>query len=769
MMRSLATATTASATKPASTRRPLSDVAEHVAGERQTRPWRTAILLAAIASFLWLAVSVATIYLLVRYLPPTEVTLVGLGGIAAGITAPLTAIWLVALMLARAAPGETRTALNRIAAAEAHFSEVTARTRREIDAIDGVLTAVAARVEDVRQTLATQAESLVDAAGYLELRTAAISGTLGRDKSAILALLEQLSIGSTAANAELANVINTLPLAQQQALAIQALIGDSAASARTQISEVDLLLGSVAGRHEDLKARAEVSADQLRATLAAINAESTATAEQFGAQSARLETSVDAAMTRASDALDAARKAVDIQVEAVVTATGQAKAILTDLGQTTARTVNDQLAVMATEAERLTAELVRHEALSGDLVESYGRSFGVLDAKLSNAAQSSVAIFDGLSLRLQEFLTQVHGLSSPLEASADQTRALETAVAAMHDSITASVVTLSSTLPDSLAATGSAVDGVRASVDALGSEIDATSSKAAAVAQPVESSRSAIAAAADALSQQRDGLDTLMSTITARLTTANKLVGEIEQGTDAAALAATTKLLEALVRARDVAAQAEGAMREALDRAILDSRTSLAAAGDAAMRTSFTDPVIRQLSQLTAASEASADAARGAGERLSRQMLAVLETATLVETRIQEADVRLEDASRQDMSRRATLLIDALNSASIDIAKALAIDVSDSSWTAYLRGDRSIFTRRSVKLLDRGTAKAIVRQYETEPEFRDSVRRYVNDFEQLMRSVAGEREASSLQITLLASDTGKLYVALAQALERIRN
>ena len=769
MMRSLATANSASAAKPSSSRRPLVDVAEDVAGERQTRPWRTAILLAAIASFLWLAVSVATIYLLVRYLPPTEVTLVGLGGIAAGITAPLTAIWLVALILARAAPGETRTALNRIAEAEAHFGEVTARTRREIDAIDGVLTAVAVRVEEVRQTLATQAESLVDATGYLEQRTAAISGTLGRDKSSILALLEQLSLGSTAANTELAKVMDRLPQAQQQALAIQMLIGESAAGARTQIGEVNLLLGNVAAQHEDLKARAEVSADQLRATLAAINAESTATAEQFGAQSARLETSVDAAMSRASDALDAARKAIDIQVEAVLTATGQAKAILTDLGQATAQSVNDQLSVMATEAERLTSELVRHEALSGDLVESYGRSFGVLDAKLGNAAHSSVAIFDGLSLRLQEFLSQVHGLSRPLEASADHTRTLETAITAMRDSIAASVVTLSSTLPDSLAATGSAVDGVRASVGALGTEIDATSTKAAAVALPVESSRSAIAAAAEALSEQRNGLETLMSTITTRLVTANQLVGEIEHGTDAAALAATTKLLEALVRARDVAAQAEGAMREALDRAIVDSKSSLAAASDAAMRSSFTEPVIRQLSQLTAASEASADAARGAGERLSRQMLSVLETATLVESRIQEVDVRLEDAARQDMSRRATLLIDALNSASIDIAKALSIDVSDSSWTAYLRGDRSIFTRRSVKLLDRGTAKAIIRQYETEPEFRDSVRRYVNDFEQLMRSVTATGEARSLQITLLASDTGKLYVALAQALERIRS
>ncbi len=769
-MRSLATVSTADAAKAVSraARRSMVDAADETADARQRPAGRTVILLAAAASLVWLAVAVATIYLLVRYLPPTQITLVGLGGIAAGVTAPLTAIWLIALMFARAAPGETRAAMFRIAEAEAHFNEVTSRTRLELDAIDRVLDAVSGRVDEVRASLASQADALMDATGYLEQRTGAVSAALSRDRAAIELLVGELGAGSSAASAELANVISTLPTAREQALAIQLLLGESAASARGQIGDVDLLLATVTSRHEDMKAQAEVTAGALRSTLAAIEAESTATAIHFGAQTRSLETAVDGAMTRASDALEVARAAVEAQVEAVVAATGQAQAILVSLGQDTATSVNAQLSGLAEQAGRLSGELVRHEALSGELVESYGRSFGVLDAKLTNAAQSSSTTFDRLDERLAAVLQQIHDLSSPLGVTGEQTRILELAVNALRESMSTAVVTLSATLPDSLATTGNAVDAARAAVQALGTDIDTASAKAATIAAPIDAGRSTIAAAADALAAQHHALDALMTVITTKLGTANKLVGEIEQGTEAAALAATTKLLEALVRARDVAAQAEGAMREALDRAIADSRLSLAAAGDTAMRMSFTAPVTRQLADLTLASEASADAARTAAERLSRQLFAMLETATLVETRIGETATQLDTANRQTITRRGTLLVDALNSSSIDIAKALAIDVSDSSWAAYLRGDRSIFTRRAVKLLDRGTARAIGKHYETDGEFRDSVRRYINDFEQLMRSVANEREGGSLQIALLSSDTGKLYVALAQAMERIR-
>jgi hypothetical protein len=137
--------------------------------------------------------------------------------------------------------------------------------------------------------------------------------------------------------------------------------------------------------------------------------------------------------------------------------------------------------------------------------------------------------------------------------------------------------------------------------------------------------------------------------------------------------------------------------------------------------------------------------------------------------RIAQADARLEAASQDDLARRSGLLIEALNSASIDIAKALSTEVADTAWTAYLKGDRGIFTRRAVRLLDGGEARAIARRYGEDQEFRDSVNRYVHDFEALMRRTLADRDGSALSVALLSSEVGKLYVALAQALERIRS
>ena len=92
----------------------------------------------------------------------------------------------------------------------------------------------------------------------------------------------------------------------------------------------------------------------------------------------------------------------------------------------------------------------------------------------------------------------------------------------------------------------------------------------------------------------------------------------------------------------------------------------------------------------------------------------------------------------------------------------------DAAWAAYLKGDRGVFTRRAVKLLESGEARAILRHYEEEPDFRDQVNRYIHDFEAMLRRILADRDGSALSITLLSSDMGKLYVALAQAIERLR-
>jgi hypothetical protein len=128
----------------------------------------------------------------------------------------------------------------------------------------------------------------------------------------------------------------------------------------------------------------------------------------------------------------------------------------------------------------------------------------------------------------------------------------------------------------------------------------------------------------------------------------------------------------------------------------------------------------------------------------------------------------VQENDRDNFARRVALLIESLNSTAIDVAKILSNETTDAAWASYLRGDRGVFTRRAVRLLDTGEVREILRHYDSEPEFREQVNRYIHDFEAMLRNVLSTRDGSALGVTLLSSDMGKLYVALAQAIERLR-
>jgi DNA replication initiation complex subunit (GINS family) len=139
-----------------------------------------------------------------------------------------------------------------------------------------------------------------------------------------------------------------------------------------------------------------------------------------------------------------------------------------------------------------------------------------------------------------------------------------------------------------------------------------------------------------------------------------------------------------------------------------------------------------------------------------------------LERRVAHARTRAEEQVDNDFSRRVALITESLNSNAIDIAKAMDVDVADTAWASYLKGDRGIFTRRAVKLLDTPQAKAVMQLYESDRTFRDHVSRYVHDFEAMLRQLLSTRDGHALGVTILSSDIGKLYVALAQSIERLR-
>jgi hypothetical protein len=79
-----------------------------------------------------------------------------------------------------------------------------------------------------------------------------------------------------------------------------------------------------------------------------------------------------------------------------------------------------------------------------------------------------------------------------------------------------------------------------------------------------------------------------------------------------------------------------------------------------------------------------------------------------------------------------------------------------------------VFTRRAVRLIDGSESRAIRAHYDSDLEFQHSVNRYVHDFEAMLRRVMAERDGGMIAVTLMSSDMGKLYAALAQVIDRRR-
>ena len=73
-----------------------------------------------------------------------------------------------------------------------------------------------------------------------------------------------------------------------------------------------------------------------------------------------------------------------------------------------------------------------------------------------------------------------------------------------------------------------------------------------------------------------------------------------------------------------------------------------------------------------------------------------------------------------------------------------------------------------MRLLDASEQRDIAQLYDEDSAFRDQVNRYIHDFEAMLRTILAQRDGSPLGVTLLSSDMGKLYVAMAQAIERLR-
>lgn len=424
------------------------------------------------------------------------------------------------------------------------------------------------------------------------------------------------------------------------------------------------------------------------------------------------------------------------------------------------------------EAQRLidavASSVAAQEAASRALVDRLGQEIAGLDERLASLGTRADAQSAQMATALAGLRDATATLRQEVDASTHEAVALVARaqdMAGALDAVTARLGTeLSPALADVERRAAAARETALAAVEPVQAVREAAAEGAARLAEAEASANRQGEALQALLAAIGDGV----STVEAKL---RELSAAVNSTDDAASLLVREtgpELVDALVRVREAARLAGAHAREAISSAIPESAAALAEAVQTAVGSSVTDAVREQIAGIDAASQHAALAARKATERLTRQLLTLGESAAALEAKIEEERALRDEQERGGMSRRVALLIESLNSTAIDVTKILSNDVTDTAWSAYLKGDRGVFTRRAVRLLESGEAREIARHYDEEPEFREQVNRYVSDFENMLRRVLTDSEGDTFSVALLSSDMGKLYVALAQAIDRLR-
>ena len=108
-----------------------------------------------------------------------------------------------------------------------------------------------------------------------------------------------------------------------------------------------------------------------------------------------------------------------------------------------------------------------------------------------------------------------------------------------------------------------------------------------------------------------------------------------------------------------------------------------------------------------------------------------------------------------------------LESISLDIARLVDNEAAAEMWERWRAGDQSGVSRRLYTASGQQTFDDLRRRYRSETAFRDSVDRYVKEFERLLAKIGqSDRDGSQSRVAML-SDSGKVYVMLAHASGRL--
>lgn len=597
---------------------------------------------------------------------------------------------------------------------------------------------------------------------------AAISGAIRSESETLAIHAAMLAQAAVSARSDMTKLMEDMPRAEAQARTTAGLLRDTGSEAGNQAAALSDALTALADQGRQAQAITVGAARQLADQVAAIEGATTTSEQAITRSSAAMGQAIDEALGGAAQAIDETRRGMRAQGDAMLALIEQSSAALDHAGAEAARSMATRLDSISTRLDGFATRLADQDNASRAVVERLDRALGEIERRLAAIGEDGTARTADLAEAIVTLAGHVDGISARLTGGSQAADALLAKAGQLTNEIDAGRAMLDRDVPAALAQATAEAQTAAQLIAAAVPHARALTEAATNAARSLDAGRPMIERQEAALAQLVTGAEQRFAELASEVHSLQRMAADTDAQLRTLGETTSAQLVESLLRVREAANQAAERAREAIGRVIPDSAQALAAASGAAMSDALGDPVTRQMAMIGEAAEAAVSSAHKATERLMRQMLTIADTTQQIETRINDAKAEMAAHEEEGFSRRVALLIESLNSTAIDVTKILSNDVTDAAWAAYLKGDRGVFTRRAVRLIDSGEAREILRHYEIEPEFREQVNRYIHDFEAMLRRILATRDGGPLGVTMLSSDMGKLYVALAQAIERLR-
>ncbi|WP_156679212.1 hypothetical protein [Sphingomonas profundi] len=704
----------------------------------------------AIVGLLWVAAIVTSLQ--VEAAPVAEIA--GRISLASG---PLALLGILYLLLQRTSRREAR-----------RFGQTAAAMRAEATALDETIARLAARIDDNRKAVAEHSQELLSLGEDSALRLAEIGAQMRNEAKVLGRQAEQLESATTGAFSDMGVLMADLPRVEAQVHGLSELLRDTGRDANDRAAALSVELKTLADRAREVDEVAGGAAQRLSAHLARIESISDAAGNRIDAAADGIARTVDSALTSAADAVDATRASIDTQRAALMAMVEQGKAAFARAAGDAAEALEDRIGRVAAEVEAIGIRLGGHDTAARALLDMLAERIAGIDRALAEADLNGTARVTQLAQRLRALGEDAQGIGGAIERGGAAAETLIARGERLRDVVAGCAAEFGERLP-------ALMEAIEAEATRGGTAIEAVMPRAEALVAGVEDAGRALATLDDRLAAQRAALDGIGETareqlemLEARAAAVDAVLAEAGERALALAGGAGPQLVEALLRVRETATQAADHAGRALGEAVQSAADRLGAESRRALDEQLAGAVEDKLAAIASASDRAVAAAQEASRRLTDEMTAIAATASAVEKRLGEARASEPVAGEDGVSARVAHLIEQLNSTAIDVARLLASDIPDTLWAAYLKGDRGVFTRRAARLVEASESKEIARRYEADAGFRDQVNRYIHDFEAMLRHILATRDGSLLGVTLLSADMGKLYVALAQAIERLR-